>query len=358
MTQEVQPRSAKRSTPRSAPRQAPPAWAAFSIALNGLLLLGISLVAWKPHLLSLLPIRSLAPAPETVASPSPSPTAPEATGDRKQLTYDQWLDILKKEAAAAAKDTPDRLTVLLGDSLSLWFPPELLPSDRSWLNQGISGENSAGLFKRVNLLDDTKPQTVFVMVGINDLIKGVPESQLLENLRQTVQALKQKHPKTEIVLQSLLPHGNDRTTAEDREALLKISNDQIFKLNQKIAAIAKDEQVFFLNLYPLFVNSDGWLRPELTTDGLHLSRQGYDVWRTAMTVFSQTQLAPPAPKPASDTPSKDEPAPETHSSAPESSKTDTPSPSASTSSAPPASSGDRSESGGSAAAPSDRPQER
>ncbi|MBD2326444.1 GDSL-type esterase/lipase family protein [Alkalinema sp. FACHB-956] len=281
------------------PRKGVPLWAAFSIAINGLVLLAVSLVVWKPQLLTLLPIPQPNAAP--ISSPDPNATAapdPAEAGNRQQLSYEQWLEILQKEASAIAKKTPDRLTVLLGDSLSLWFPTELLPSDRTWLNQGISGENSAGLLKRLNFLDETKPQTIFLMVGVNDLIKGVPADQVVANLRQTVQTLKEKHPSTEIVLQALLPHGGERATVTDREAVLKVSNEQIFKLNQQIAAIAQEEQVFFLNLYPLFADSDGLLRQDLSTDGLHLNREGYNVWRTALTVFSQTKLAQPPIAPA------------------------------------------------------------
>ncbi|OUC15899.1 MAG: hypothetical protein B0A82_04395 [Alkalinema sp. CACIAM 70d] len=296
-TQSTQPAPAIRNEVQ--PRKGVPIWAALSIAVNGLVLLAVSLVVWKPQLLTLLPIPQPNAAP--IASPEPSVAPiddPAEAGNRQQLSYEQWLEILQKEASAVAKKAPDRLTVLLGDSLSLWFPTELLPSDRTWLNQGISGENSAGLLKRLNFLDETKPQTIFLMVGVNDLIKGVPADQVVANLRQTVQNLKEKHPNTEIVLQALLPHGGERATVSDREAVLKVSNEQIFKLNQQIATIAQEEQVFFLNLYPLFADSDGLLRQDLSTDGLHLNREGYNVWRTALTVFSQTKLAQPPIAPA------------------------------------------------------------
>lgn len=296
-TQSTQPAPAIRNEVQ--PRKGVPLWAALSIAVNGLVLLAVSLVVWKPQLLTLLPIPQPNAAP--IASPEPSVAPiddPAEAGNRQQLSYEQWLEILQKEASAVAKKAPDRLTVLLGDSLSLWFPTELLPSDRTWLNQGISGENSAGLLKRLNFLDETKPQTIFLMVGVNDLIKGVPADQVVANLRQTVQTLKEKHPNTEIVLQALLPHGGERATVADREAVLKVSNEQIFKLNQQIATIAQEEQVFFLNLYPLFADSDGLLRQDLSTDGLHLNREGYNVWRTALTVFSQTKLAQPPIAPA------------------------------------------------------------
>jgi lysophospholipase L1-like esterase len=229
------------------------------------------------------------------AMPSVEPVAPSVEAAppevaRTVLSYDQWLDVLKQEAVAVSAKSPERLTVLLGDSLSLWFPPEQLPSDRSWLNQGMSGETTAAMLKRLSFLDETKPQTILVMAGINDLKLGVSDEDLLTNYRTMVQTLKQKHPDSELIIQSILPHSGESMTAEERDRLLAVSNEQISKLNQKLATLAKEEQVLFLNLNPLFSNNEGMLRSDLTTDGLHLSTAGYLVWSTALQTFSQTQL--------------------------------------------------------------------
>ena len=52
-------------------------------------------------------------------------------------------------------------------------------------------------------------------------------------------------------------------------------NSSIRQFNTKLQAIAKKEGVKYLELNPLFANQKGELRSELTTDGLHLSHQGY-----------------------------------------------------------------------------------
>ena len=189
------------------------------------------------------------------------------------------------------------MTILAGDSLSLWFPSELLPSDRIWLNQSISGETSIGLLKRLNLLDNTEPQAVFVMIGINDLTKGTSDQELLDSHKQIITALKQAHPNSKIVVQSILPHGANLDAAlEKRQQLLEISNERIHTLNQTIETIAKDAGVAYLDLQSLVVDDEGYLRSEFTTDGLHLNRQGYLVWRSAIQVFSQLALSQPTGK--------------------------------------------------------------
>jgi lysophospholipase L1-like esterase len=213
-------------------------------------------------------------------------------GPRHQLTYQQWVALLAREAEVTAAQQPKRLTILAGDSLSLWFPNELLPTDRHWLNQGISGETSTGLLKRLDLFDETHPEVIFVMIGINDLIRGVNDEVILANQRQILRYLRRVHPQARIVAQSILPHGGTSITWEGRDRLLKIPNSRIRRLNQQLAAIANEEGSAYLDLYPLFMDEKGDLRSDLTTDGLHLNSQGYLVWRAALQVFNQLQLQP------------------------------------------------------------------
>lgn len=248
-------------------------------------MLGIILLIWQQQRWKAVFGTSLDPTP---VSQTGSTTA--KLGSRHKLNYQQWVDILKQEAQVAAQKRPQRLAILAGDSLSLWFPPGLLPEGRNWLNQGISGEKSSGLLKRLNLFDRTQPETILVMIGINDLIQGVSDETILENQRQIMSYLRQAHPKAQVIVQSILPHGGEQATWEGREKLLKISNSRIRKLNQQLQAIAKKQGVKYLDLYPLFTNQRGNLHSEFTTDGLHLNTQGYIVWRTALQVSTKMEL--------------------------------------------------------------------
>ncbi|MGD1905932.1 MAG: GDSL-type esterase/lipase family protein [Leptolyngbyaceae cyanobacterium] len=209
-------------------------------------------------------------------------------GERQYLNYQQWVELLRQEAIAA--QTAERLTVLLGDSISLWFPPHLMPGRRTWLNQAISGERSDGLYQRLPLLDDAPIETVFLMVGINDLLGGVSEDQLVQNIQETVQYLRQHHPEADIVVQSILPHGAEQATWEGRDRLLELPNGRIQSVNNALAKVAAEAGVDYLDLYPLFANGEGALRADLSTDGLHLSERGYLVWRTAISLFMTTAL--------------------------------------------------------------------
>ncbi|MEA5551159.1 SGNH/GDSL hydrolase family protein [Anabaena cylindrica UHCC 0172] len=252
-------------------------------------MLAVILLIWRQQ--KLTTAFATTTPPEQVNFVPQTQSLPPELGPRHKLSYRQWLDVLKQEAEASAEQQPQKLTVLAGDSLSLWFPPDLLPEDRNWLNQGISGETSDGLLKRLDLFDRTQPEIVFVMIGINDLIRGVSDEEILANQRQIIRYLRRKHPQTKIVAQSILPHGGEEATWEGREKLLAIPNSRIRNLNDELQGIATQQGIRYLNLYPLFTNKQGNLRREFTTDGLHLNPQGYIIWRTALQIYSNRELA-------------------------------------------------------------------
>ncbi|MEH1967138.1 MULTISPECIES: SGNH/GDSL hydrolase family protein [unclassified Nostoc] len=191
---------------------------------------------------------------------------------KRQLTYDDWKSLLALEARAIAQGQgANHLSILVGDSLSMWFPREKLPAGKLWLNQGISGDTSTGVLKRLGAFSATRPDVIYIMAGINDLRKGASDETILRNYRRIVRRLRQAHPQAQIIVQSILP-----------TRLPKLSNSRIRHINTQLTQIAKQEGANYLNIYSWFTDMEGNLRPELTTDGLHLSQEGYDVWRTAL----------------------------------------------------------------------------
>ncbi|MBP0019947.1 MAG: hypothetical protein J7647_20640 [Cyanobacteria bacterium SBLK] len=189
-----------------------------------------------------------------------------------QPTHQQWKTLLSRESQAiAGGQGSNHLNILVGDSLSMWFPSHLLPRNRFWLNQGISGENSGQIRDRLHFFAQTRPSKIYVMAGTNDLRQGKSDIIILNNIQAIVRRLKQNHPQGEIVVQSILPTRN-----------AAISNDRIRRLNRNIAAIAYREGSVFLDVHSVLADNRGELRSELTTDGIHLSDRGYEVWRSLL----------------------------------------------------------------------------
>ncbi len=229
---------------------------------------------------------------QAVQASSPMPgsatAAPPRLGPQQQLHYEDWVALLQQEVDAVAAHRPtEPLAILAGDSLSLWFPEPLLPDQQLWLNQGISGETSTGLLKRLAGWRSLQPQRIFLMIGINDLIRGESPETVLSNYRAILKILRQEHPQTEIIVQSILPHDGPKATWEGKAKLQQIPIEQIQQMNRQLAAIAQQESVLYLDLYELFRDRQGYLRQDLTTDGLHLNVQGYWVWSTALKMFEQ-----------------------------------------------------------------------
>lgn len=277
-----------------------PSWAALSLLMNGLLF--VTLLASgqaKPRSSDLWQAGiepTVAPAAEpmdaAVAEATITdavPDLPRKEGDRK-LTYQEHVAHLGDRAKSMAARNPEHLTVLLGDSLSLWFPGELMPGQRVWINQSISGEKTKGLLNRLKLIEKNNIEAVFVMIGINDLIWGQTDKDIIANYQKIVRELKAQHPDTQIVVQSILPHGGENSTWESRDKLMALPSDRIVAMNNTLKKIAADNQVYYLDLYPIFVTGDGTLRQDLTTDGLHLNREGYLVWRSAIALYAQLEL--------------------------------------------------------------------
>ncbi|MGF1458518.1 MAG: GDSL-type esterase/lipase family protein [Leptolyngbyaceae cyanobacterium] len=208
---------------------------------------------------------------------SPNTFADQWQQVSRQPTYEDWQRLLAQEARAiAGGQGNNRLEIIVGDSFGLWLPPELLPRDRLWLNQSISGDTTAGILRRVSAFAHTRATTIHLMAGANDLKNGVSESRIVGNLQQTIHLLRQQHPQANIVVYSVLP---------TRRA--EISNDRVRSLNHQLAAMTQQRGVEFRNVHGRFQDAWGHLRPDLTTDGLHLNAQGYRLWQQAILAWAQ-----------------------------------------------------------------------
>ncbi len=187
-----------------------------------------------------------------------------------QPTLQDWRSLLTLEAQAVASGQGNqRLSVLLGDSISLWFPSERLPKHQLWLNQGISGDTTWNILSRLSVFANTRPDQIYVMAGINDLKLGALDVEVLSNLREIARRLRSMHPHAKIILQSILP-----------TRLPGVTPKRIEQLNQQMATIAQQEGAEYLDLFSQFVNQNGELSSDYTTDGLHLNAQGYEVWQS------------------------------------------------------------------------------
>lgn len=142
-------------------------------------------------------------------------------------------------------------------------------------NRGISGDNSFGVYARMDEVLDSQPAKIFLMIGINDIKRGNSVEAILKNHEKIVKKVRKKSPKTQLFIQSVLP-VREVSLANNFE---KITNEKIRNLNRGLIAIAKSHGLVYVDLHnDVFLDENGQLPRALTTDGLHLKPTSYFLW--------------------------------------------------------------------------------
>ncbi len=186
----------------------------------------------------------------------------------KNAYYDGRIDLFKNLPL-----TPNGI-VFLGNSITergMWhelFPGKLIQ------NRGIGGDNAFGILSRLDDIIKSKPEKVFLMIGVNDLARGFPLDLMVENFKEITSKIKSGSPTTKIYVQSLLPTNDDLIKSQN----YKNKADSIKNYNLALAKIAKDRKYTYVNLYDRFVNPQGKLDTTYTTDGVHINPKAYAIW--------------------------------------------------------------------------------
>lgn len=164
--------------------------------------------------------------------------------------------------------------VFLGNSITErgdWN--ELIPGKRV-ANRGIGGDNSFGVLARLDGLIAQRPSQVFLMIGINDLGRGLPVEVIVHNYRRILERLRAGLPGTRIYLQSVLPL-NESLLKYD---YLKGKNARVKQLNEELVKLAGEYGHPFVNLHEVLADAAGELKKDYTMDGIHLKTEAYLVW--------------------------------------------------------------------------------
>jgi len=163
--------------------------------------------------------------------------------------------------------------VFLGNSITAgtdWAKLLNLPQAK---NRGISGDITFGVLERLQDVIDGKPAKIFILIGINDISRNIPDSIILENYKKMIDRIRKGSKKTQIYFNTLLPVNASFEKFKNHygkdEHILWL-NDQIRKFTAK--------NVTVIDLYPNFTDQDKHLRADLTRDGLHLLPEGYKIW--------------------------------------------------------------------------------
>ena len=164
--------------------------------------------------------------------------------------------------------------VFLGNSITAgtdWM--ELLQSPRV-RNRGISGDITFGVLERLHEVTEGQPEKVFVLIGINDISRNIPDEVILRNYQKIIDRIQAGSPRTKIYFQTLMPTNNTFTKFKNHYN----KDEHIIAVNKGLKEIAVKENITLIDLHPHFLDKEGRLNKDYTYDGLHLNASGYKAW--------------------------------------------------------------------------------
>ena len=177
------------------------------------------------------------------------------------------------------KHTMENQTVLLGDSITDFFNwYELFydfskSSGQAVYNRGISGDTTDRLLERLqeNVLD-IKPKNLVLLIGTNDIGRGLPLSLSIENLENIINATKECCPDINFIIEAVYPINENM-----RDMFEKRSNNKIGEMNKEFIRICEKYDCVWLDFTDKLKDENGNLKKEYTYDGLHINAQAYEI---------------------------------------------------------------------------------
>jgi lysophospholipase L1-like esterase len=163
--------------------------------------------------------------------------------------------------------------VFLGNSITFWTDWNELLGIKRAKNRGIPGDMTFGVLERLDEVIDGKPAKVFILIGINDIAKKVPDSLIIRNYKWMIERIKNGSPKTRIYFQSLLP-----TNKSFNKLQAHYRNYIVIQLNSALKELTNEEHIQYVDLYKDFIDNENQLKKEYTFDGVHLTAMGYARW--------------------------------------------------------------------------------
>lgn len=174
----------------------------------------------------------------------------------------------------------DKDIIFLGNSITDYTDWNELLEIKEARNRGISGDISFGVLERLDEITEGKPAKIFILIGINDIARNIPDSVLIDNYRKMITRIKKESPKTKIYFNTLLP-VNNTFPAKNHFG----RDGQIAFVNNALVQLCNSEKVNVIDIHPKFLDADKRLDKKYTYDGLHLNAEGYKLWALLLKPF-------------------------------------------------------------------------
>jgi lysophospholipase L1-like esterase len=146
---------------------------------------------------------------------------------------------------------------------------------RKAINFGVSGDRTQHVLWRFEQgqLDGIKAKVAIVMIGTNNTVsQDNSEGEILEGVTAIVDQIRRRQPDAKIILLGIFPRG--QTFSAQRGKILQV--------NQALAKLDDDKNVFYLDFGSQFIENDGSISKSIMPDFLHPNETGYRIWANAI----------------------------------------------------------------------------
>ena len=219
------------------------------------------------------------------------PSATECAEVKTQLTRAQtklndWPQLSRYRDANTKVVAPlknETRVVFMGDSITdSWDDPKFggfFPG-KPYIDRGISGQTTPQMLIRFRAdVIDLRPKAVVILAGTNDLAGNTGPITLAEiegNLISMADLARANGIK--VVLASLLPISDYEQ--RDGKPIIQSARrapEKIRALNEWMHAYAARNKLIYLDYYSAMIDDKGFLKEELSEDGLHPNAKGYAI---------------------------------------------------------------------------------
>ena len=114
---------------------------------------------------------------------------------------------------------------------------------------------------------------IYLMIGINEMGTGNVDT-FMEKYEEVVQHLQELQPDAVIYLQGIMKVTTKRSEQGDY-----ITNEGIEARNERIAELADNRTLFYLDVNPLICDESGGMEESYTFDGVHLKARYIEIWK-------------------------------------------------------------------------------
>jgi len=141
-------------------------------------------------------------------------------------------------------------------------------------NFGIAGDTTQGVLWRMQNgeLEGFDAKLIVHMLGTNNINRN-PVDEIVDGNRLILAEYRKRQPQAKVLLLGVFPRG-----AEPDNPF----RATITEINTKLAGLADNQNIFFMDIGSAFLTSDGTLTEEIMPDGLHPSEKGYQLWADAI----------------------------------------------------------------------------